>query len=69
MKNFGQKVLGLFLGALSLMALSIAPSYAAVDPAVTTALTGAGADSLVVGAAVTVILVGIFAIKIVRKAL
>jgi hypothetical protein len=42
---------------------------AAVDPSVTTALTGAGTDAATVGAAVLVVIVGIFAFKILRKAL
>ncbi|MFP3890742.1 MAG: major capsid protein [Ralstonia sp.] len=42
---------------------------AAVDPSVTTALTGAGTDAATVGAAVLVVIVGIFAFKMLRKAL
>lgn len=50
--------------------LAIAPlSQAAVPPDVTTAITGAGTDAAVVGAAVLVVLVGIAAFKWLRRAM
>lgn len=50
--------------------LAIAPlSQAAVPADVTTAITGAGTDAAVVGAAVLVVLVGIAAFKWLRRAL
>jgi hypothetical protein len=42
---------------------------AVVDPAVTTAISAAGADSAVVGVAVLVVIVGIYAFKLLRRAL
>jgi hypothetical protein len=44
-------------------------AFAEVPTTVTTALTGAGTDAAVVGAAVLVVLVGIAAFKYIRKAL
>lgn len=43
--------------------------HAAVDPGVSTAITGAGADAAVVGGLVLVVLVGIMAFKWIRKAM
>lgn len=47
----------------------ISSASAAVDAGVTTAITTAGADASTVGAAVLVVIVGIFAFKLLRKAL
>lgn len=47
----------------------IGSASAAVDAGVTTALTTAGTDAATVGAAVLVIIVGIYAFKLLRKAL
>lgn len=44
-------------------------AFAAVPEAVTTAITGAGTDAGTVGAAVLVVIVAIFAFKLMRKAL
>ncbi len=55
------------VGALAVVASGSAS--AAVDPSVTTAISGAATDAGVVGAAVLVVFVGIAAIKWVRKAL
>ena len=63
MKTLNKILLGAGLTSLAGFA------SAAVDPAITTALTGASADAVTVGAAVTVVLVSIFAIKLVRRAL
>lgn len=46
-----------------------ASAMAAVDPSVTTAITGAGTDAQTVASAVFVVLVGIFAVKLMRKGL
>jgi hypothetical protein len=54
--------------AVSLSLLTV-PAFAEVPATVTTALTGAGTDAAVVGAAVLVVLVGIAAFKYIRKAL
>lgn len=43
--------------------------FAAVPAEVTTALSSAGTDSVTVAGAVLVVIVGIFAIKLMRKAL
>lgn len=52
----------------SALALPVA-AFAAVPADVTTAITGAGTDAAVVGAAVLVVLVGIAAFKWLRRAL
>jgi nucleoside recognition membrane protein YjiH len=59
------------LGFITLTSLAVAPvaSQAAVDPAVTTALTSAGTDAATVGVAVLVVIVSIFAFKLLRKTL
>jgi hypothetical protein len=64
MKKIYQKIL---LTLLSVLAA--APTFAAVPAEVTSALTAASADGLTVAAAVLVIIVGIFAIKLMRRAL
>lgn len=54
----------------SLIALGTSSAAMADVPAsVTTALTGAGTDAATVGAAVLVVLVGIYAFKLLRKSL
>lgn len=45
------------------------PAFAAVPAAVSTALTDAGTDSLLVAGIVLAVIVGIFAVKLMRKAL
>lgn len=47
----------------------VLPAMAAVDPAVTTALSDAKADGIVVGGAVLVVIVAIAAFKYIRRAL
>lgn len=63
MKNSKKICLGLGLTSVAGVA------SAAVPVAVTDAITAAGTDGATVGAAVFVVIVGIFAIKILRKAL
>jgi len=58
---------GLSAGA-GLLAVSGAAS-AAVDAAVSTAISTAGTDAGTVGSAVLVVIVGIYAFKLLRKAL
>ncbi|MDP3876536.1 MAG: major capsid protein [Methylobacter sp.] len=50
-------------------AVSIGVASAAVPAVVTTALSDAGTDSLTMGAAVLVVIVGIYALKLLRRAL
>lgn len=52
-----------------LSAVSVGTSMAAVPASVTTALTDSGTDAAVVGGAVLVVIVGIYAFKLMRKAL
>jgi len=52
-----------------LTVVSVSSASAAVDASVTTALGAAGTDAATVGAAVLVVIVGIFAFKLLRKAL
>ncbi|MGY3872715.1 major capsid protein [Aeromonas dhakensis] len=47
---------------------STAPAFAAVDAAITTKLTDAGADAAVIGGAVLVLVIGIAAFKYMRRA-
>lgn len=56
---------------LKIAGLSLAPvaAFAEVPAGITTAISTAGTDSVVVAAAVLVVIVGIFAIKLLRKAL
>lgn len=56
---------------LGIAALGLLPavSFAAVPAAVTTAITDAGTDSATVAGAVLVVIVGIFAFKLLRRAL
>jgi nucleoside recognition membrane protein YjiH len=63
MKIFNKILLGAGLTSLTGLA------SAAVDPSILTALADASDDAVAVGAAVTVVLVAIFAIKLVRRAL
>ena len=57
-------------GLLAVGGAAVAGSAsAAVDPSITTALTAAGADAAIVGAAVLVVIVGIKAFKFIRQAL
>lgn len=59
------KKIGLGAGLLA----SAGAATAAVPAAVTTALGDAGVDSLVVAGAVLAVIVGIFAVKLMRKSL
>jgi hypothetical protein len=55
------------LGTAALLGATAA--NAAVDPSVTTAITGIGTDAAVIGAAMLIVIVGIKAFKMVRRAL
>lgn len=61
MKNGGLIAAGSLAG--------IGSAMAEVPAAVTTAITGAGTDSVIVATAVLVVIVGIYAFKLLRKAL
>lgn len=54
---------------VTVSAASVGTAMAAVPASVTTAISDAGIDSTVVGAAVLVVIVGIYAFKLLRKAL
>lgn len=54
---------------LVLVGGSVASAHAAVDAAVTTAIEGIGTDAAVIGAAMLIVIVGIKAFKMVRRAL
>lgn len=56
-------VVGTALAALSTQAIADVP------PEVTTAITGAGVDSKTIASAVLVVIVALFAFKLMRKAL
>ena len=56
-------------GLSAIAAISVQQVHAAVDPGVSSAITGAGADAAVVGGLVLVVLVGIMAFKWIRKAM
>jgi uncharacterized membrane protein len=58
-----------FLKVIGLWLLSLGVCLAAVPAAVTTALGDAGTDSVTVAGVVLAVIVGIFAIKLMRKAL
>lgn len=58
--------LALFFG---LALAGVGSAFAAVDAAVTTALTSAGTDAGTIAIAVFVVLVAIYAVKLMRKAL
>lgn len=70
MKNFSRSKIRQ-LGVVGLMALgfSAAQAQAAVDAAVTTAITTMGTDAVVVASAVLVAIIGVVAIKFIRKGL
>lgn len=53
---------------VALMSFSV-PSFAAVDAAITTAITTMAADAVTVAAAVLVAIIGVVAIKFIRKGL
>lgn len=64
------KSLKLRLAAIPAVLIAMVGTASAAVPAdVTTAIADANTDSLVVATAVTVIIVGIFSIKLLRKAL
>ncbi|MBK6279111.1 MAG: hypothetical protein IPF57_13670 [Gammaproteobacteria bacterium] len=59
------------LGALALVpvgAVFAVPSFAAVPEGVTTAITAAGTDAGVVAAAMLVVIIGLVAWKLIRRA-
>jgi len=58
-----------FVSGSALVVAGIGSASAAVDAAVTTAISGAGTDAASVGVAVLVVIVGIYAFKLLRKAL
>jgi hypothetical protein len=55
--------------AAAVAVLSTQQAYAALPPAVESAITGAGADAAIVGGLVLVVIVGIMAFKWIRKAM
>jgi Inovirus Coat protein B len=64
-----KKSLRLRLAAATAFAMGVAaPAFAAVDPAITTALGDMKTDGAVVGAAVLVAIIAIAVFKILRKA-
>lgn len=64
------KVTKIRLAALSAAAVAgVSAAVAAVPADVTTAITTAKTDSETMGAAILVVIVGIFALKLLRKAL
>lgn len=63
MKRFNQ------LGAVALLSTLAAAAHAEVPAGVLTAVTTAGTDAASVATAVFVVLVGIFAVKLMRRAL
>jgi len=60
-----KKISGVLVG----LPATISVALADVPAEVTTAITGAGVDSKTVAASVLVVIVGIFAFKLLRKAL
>lgn len=54
---------------LALVTAAATPAFAVVPAEVTTAITEAKGDALIVGAAVLVVIVAIYALKLLRKAL
>lgn len=65
MKNMKKMQLALATGSV----LAAGSSFADVPASVTTAITTAGTDAATLGAAVLVVLVGIYAFKLLRKSL
>lgn len=64
------KLLKLRLAAISAGSLAmVGNAFAAVPASVTTSITDAGTDAATVGAAVLVVIVAIYALKLMRKAL
>lgn len=59
----------LLVSLMVMLGFGISSANAAVDAAITTALTAAGADGATVATAVLVVLVGIVAFKYIRRAL
>lgn len=57
-----------FMASLAALALPVS-SFAAVPADVTTAISTAGTDAATIGAAVLVAIVGIFAFKLLKRAL
>lgn len=58
-----------FFLAPAVLLVAVGAAHAEVPAAVTTAITGAGTDAAVIGAAVLVVLVGIKAFKYMRRAM
>lgn len=70
MKNFSRsKIKQLGVAGLMALGFSAAQAQAAVDAAVTTAITTMGSDAVVVASAVLVAIIGVVAIKFIRKGL
>jgi Na+/H+ antiporter NhaB len=65
----GVCIMKALLTFLGLLFASVSVVFAAVPAAVTTALGDAGTDGITVAGAVLAVIVGIFAIKLMRKAL
>lgn len=63
MRNLSKSLLPFFVAALPFSV------QAAVPEAVTTAITTAGTDSVTIATAVLVVIVGIYAFKLMRRAL
>lgn len=61
-------VSGLFAAALSLFGLTAGTANAALDPAVTTAISTAGTDGAMLGGLILAVLIGIAAFKWLRGA-
>jgi len=66
---FGVCIMKALLTFLGLLFAPVSVVVAAVPAAVTTALGDAGTDGITVAGAVLAVIVGIFAIKLMRKAL
>lgn len=70
MKNFSRsKIKQLGVAGLMALGFSAAQAQAAVDAAVTGAITTMGTDAVVVASAVLVAIIGVVAIKFIRKGL
>ena len=70
MKNFSRsKIKQLGVAGLMALGFSASQAQAAVDAAVTSAITTMGTDAVVVASAVLVAIIGVVAIKFIRKGL
>lgn len=68
MKNQATALLKKLGVGAAVVAASIAPAFAEVDPAVKTKLTETGADAAVIGGAVLIVIIGIASFKYMRRA-